>query len=154
MFGRYLIALLGVFILWFDSPIRHRDPNGALVMTAVYLFVFFGILLFYQFIFVPARARQKRSQLPEIIALAAEGRSIDVNVLLDSGVPVDVTGPHGETALMLAAKNNRVETVAILLARGASPDLVSVRGSNAAMLAKLNGHEDLAEMISCAPKVR
>lgn len=57
-------------------------------------------------------------------------RAGDVDLLdyVDRGVPADLTGPEGETLLMLAASHGHPELVGGLLERDADPDRLNDRG--------------------------
>ena len=145
---RYLIAFFGVFILWFSFPNRARDPSGALFMAGIYATTVFGGLLADQFFWIPVREKRKRARLLGILALAAEGRTAEIKQLINSGVSVDLTGPYGETALLMAARNNQVESAIFLLAAGTDRSKRTKRGSDAAAIARKHGNIDLALLIS------
>ena len=54
--------------------------------------------------------------------LAARSGDLEgVRQLIESGIPIDVTGKFGVTALQLAAKSNQVEVTRYLLEQGADP---------------------------------
>lgn len=107
---------------------------------------FVALLLTYEL----ARAffRKKRSSLPTIVALAAEGQTVAISKLLEQGISIEETGPNGETALMMAARNNRLETAIFLVSAGADVAKKSLRGNNAAEIAKRHGNHDLAAMLA------
>ena len=66
-----------------------------------------------------------------VLDLAREGRSGDLAVMVDRGVPVNLTGGSGDSLLILAAYNDHPETVRMLLERGADPNRVNDRGQTA-----------------------
>lgn len=147
MFVRYLIAFCGVLILWWSSPIRGRDPTGAAVMAVFYAVIFFGALLFYQFIIEPRLARNKRGRLPLIVAYAAEGRTKEIETLITQGVSIDMPGPNGETALMMTCRNNQLQTAVFLLGHGADLTKKTKKGHDAADIAKLHGNAEIEKLL-------
>ena len=62
---------------------------------------------------------------------AGFGREGSAKLLLDAGAPINDTEPTGGTALMVAAKQNRLEVVRLLLDRGAAVGLKSNEGKTA-----------------------
>jgi hypothetical protein len=66
-----------------------------------------------------------------VLDLAREGRSEELAEALSRGVPVNLTGPTGDSLLMLAAYHDHPATVRVLLERGADPDRVNDRGQTA-----------------------
>ena len=52
---------------------------------------------------VPQPGRAAREAASELLEAARDGRVSLLTALVDSGVPVDVSGEAGETALMVAA---------------------------------------------------
>lgn len=52
--------------------------------------------------------------------LAAVGRSENLRLLLDAGLPADQANPLGKTALMSAAEQNQLDSLRLLLQRGAN----------------------------------
>jgi hypothetical protein len=66
-----------------------------------------------------------------VLDLAREGRSEELAEALSRSVPVNLTGPTGDSLLMLAAYHDHPATVRVLLERGADPDRVNDRGQTA-----------------------
>merc|ERR1712080_8209 len=69
-----------------------------------------------------------------------------VTALLDSGVRVDAGDQEGHTALYLACKEDRLDTVRLLLARGASPHVLP----SPLEAAITRGHYPVAEAVEAA----
>ena len=65
-----------------------------------------------------------------IMDLARDGRTAELAGYLDSGIPVNLTDPAGNTLLMLAAYHGHVEAVRTLIAAGADVDRVNDRGQS------------------------
>jgi hypothetical protein len=72
---------------------------------------------------------------------ASEGRTDVLKKLLAAGVFVDCIGPSGETALMIAAQADQVETVRWLVGKGASVDARDERGTTALIFAAALGKQ-------------
>jgi hypothetical protein len=66
-----------------------------------------------------------------VLDLAREGRAEELAAAIARGVPVNLTGPAGDSLLMLAAYHDHPVTVRLLLERGADPDRVNDRGQTA-----------------------
>ena len=66
-----------------------------------------------------------------VLDLAREGQTQELAVVIDRGVPVNLTGGSGDSLLILAAYHDHPETVRMLLERGADPDRVNDRGQTA-----------------------
>jgi ankyrin repeat protein len=66
-----------------------------------------------------------------VLDLAREGRTEELTAAIAGGVPVNLTGPAGDSLLMLAAYHDHPATVQALLERGADPDRVNDRGQTA-----------------------
>jgi hypothetical protein len=63
--------------------------------------------------------------------LARAGDTTTLAERLDRGIPPNLTGPAGDTLLILAAYYSHADTVRLLLDRGAEPDRVNDRGQTA-----------------------
>jgi len=61
----------------------------------------------------------------QLIEAAREGKVSTITSLVDSGLPVDAPGEHGETALMVAAGAGKFAAVELLLSIGASMALIA-----------------------------
>ena len=64
----------------------------------------------------------------KLLEAAGEGKVSTITSLVDSGVPVDACGEHGETALMVAAGAGQPAAVELLLSLGASIALAATEG--------------------------
>lgn len=84
---------------------------------------------------------------PEFERAARAGDVSGLERLVASGVPVDALDRHGQTALMLAAHNGRLDAVGWLVGRGARLDVTAKYGLSALMLAIVAGHEDVARAL-------
>jgi ankyrin repeat protein len=69
--------------------------------------------------------------LHETLDLARSGSTSHLQNRIDGGVPVNLTGPAGDTLLILAAYHDHPATVDMLLQHGAEPDRVNDRGQTA-----------------------
>lgn len=73
-----------------------------------------------------------------------------VNALLDAHADVNRGGPHGETALMMAAGYGYTDIVQALLRRGANPALTDARGETAIDYAVAGANDiDRFTLFSC-----
>lgn len=80
--------------------------------------------------------RSAKEQARALIEAASEDSTLDlVSALLEAGVPPDVRGDEGETALMRAAGNGNVKVAHRLFAAGADPDLKAEDGRTARKIA-------------------
>ena len=77
-----------------------------------------------------------------LLRAAAGNDPVETRRLLDAGVDVDLPGPGGRTALMVAAEHGRTETLVLLLRAGAAIDLGDSGGMTALMHAARHGHGD------------
>ena len=69
--------------------------------------------------------------LATLLDAAREGRAAELREAVSAGVPVNLTGPSGDTLLLLAAYYNQPETVRVLLELGADTERVNDRGQTA-----------------------
>ena len=67
--------------------------------------------------------------------------------LLASGADIDARDEHGQTALMLAAREGRAQSAAWLVGHGATLDVTAKYGLSALMLAVVNGHVDVVRTL-------
>ena len=79
-------------------------------------------------------------------ALAGDIESMDLQ--LGDGTDVDALDRYGQTALMLAATEGGLPTVAWLIAQGAELDHTAKFGLSAVMLAAVNGHDRVAVVLA------
>ena len=82
-----------------------------------------------------------------VLDLAREGRAEELAAAILSGVPVNLTGPTGDSLLMLAAYHDHPATVRVLLERGADPDRVNDRGQTALGAAVFRRSEELVRLL-------
>jgi ankyrin repeat protein len=66
-----------------------------------------------------------------LLDLAREGHAGELGAIVERGVPVNLTGPNGDSLLILAAYHDHPETVGMLLEHGADPNRVNDRGQTA-----------------------
>ena len=66
-----------------------------------------------------------------VLDLAREGETQELAVVIERGVPVNLTGGAGDSLLILAAYHGHPATVRMLLEHGADPDRVNDRGQTA-----------------------
>ena len=71
----------------------------------------------------PNDDRKARRLAKRLCQAARNGNAAQLSSLLDDGAPLDMPGFGGNTALMVAAWNDRADCVALLLERGADVDL-------------------------------
>jgi ankyrin repeat protein len=69
--------------------------------------------------------------LASVLDLARNGTTAELTAALAAGVPANLTGPSGDTLLILAAYHDHPDTVRALLAAGADPERVNDRGQTA-----------------------
>jgi ankyrin repeat protein len=82
---------------------------------------------------------------------AATGGKDDIVVwLLGQGANIDAQSPNGTTALMMAIRENRINTAELLIARGANPNLRNQNGASALDWAKRNDDKALVEKLKRA----
>ena len=81
---------------------------------------------------------------------AADGDDATVELLLSRGADINLAGKSGETALMLAAKNDRQTTVILLLKKGANVNAKTKQGNTARDIAKRHGHLFVSDMLADA----
>jgi ankyrin repeat protein len=77
-------------------------------------------------------------------------RRADVHALarlLDRGADIDARDGHGQTALICAARDGRLDVVRLLVARGAALDCAAKYSLTALMLAVLNGHAEIVRLL-------
>ena len=97
----------------------------------------------------PFRKWRMRHRYPEIAVAATEESEEEVARLLRLGHNPNERGIDGSTALMLAACNNRKNTVRLLLQNGADPGLRTTRkNTSAADIARRLRHLDVLNMLS------
>ena len=91
---------------------------------------------------------------PEPLRLAAERNDVPtVTLLLDLGVPPDISAGSGERPLHAAAAAGAVEAAALLLTRGADVDAIDLR-YNATPLSTADFHDQPALIALLAPRSR
>ncbi len=69
--------------------------------------------------------------LHDVLDMARQGRTGELVRAIEAGVPVNLTGPSGDSLLILAAYHSHPDTVSALLDHGADPDRVNDRGQTA-----------------------
>lgn len=83
----------------------------------------------------------------DLISAVENNKTHRIKNLLEAGANPDVRDLHGETALMLAARNKNPEMGRLLLEAGANPNLQNKYGETATMLACYYGQLDLIKQL-------
>lgn len=83
----------------------------------------------------------------DLISAVENNRTHRIKNLLEAGADPDVRDLHGETMLMLAARNKNPEIGYLLLEAGANPNLQNKYGETAAMLASYYGQLNLIKQL-------
>lgn len=86
-----------------------------------------------------------QQELPSLILAAADGNDELVTSILNSDAQPNVTGPDGQTALMLAARNGHLTTAKLLIERGASLTAITNSGNSAESIAVKFGHMQMVD---------
>ena len=145
--NRYVWVAVATVAMFVFSPRRAQDPLGAAVVAlASGVLIALVVLLIDGMRWVVRHA--KRSKYPELILAAADGDLQRLESAIRAGESVNVRGPDGETALMLAARNGRSEAVRCLLTNGADRALSTPKGSTATTLAVRFKHDAIARLLS------
>lgn len=76
-----------------------------------------------------------------------QGDLVRVTRLLEAGADVDAKDQHGQTALMIAARDGRVEIVRTLLLHRAELDHTAKYHLTALMLAVINGRTEIVRAL-------
>ncbi|GAA1755251.1 MAG TPA: ankyrin repeat domain-containing protein [Tetrasphaera sp.] len=93
----------------------------------------------------------QQARIVEIaLDLAREGRTDELVEFLDHGLPVDVTGPNGDTALMLAAYHGHAGLVRTLIDRGANLNALNARGQSIIAGAIFKGENEIVRALVAA----
>lgn len=82
--------------------------------------------------------------------LARAGRADELVAYLDAGVPVELTDPHGNTLVMLAAYHGHADTVRALTARGADVDRANDRNQTPLAGAVFKGEVEVIDALAGA----
>jgi ankyrin repeat protein len=85
-----------------------------------------------------------------LIYAAFSGHGTIAKYLLDKGARVDARTPNGLTALMVAARNNRLDIVRLLLDHKADPKLKNSAEDTALDIALKAGNSGIAELLGAA----
>src|SRR5436309_1668191 len=85
-----------------------------------------------------------------IFDLARQGRTVELCLYVDEGLPVNLTNDKGDSLLMLAAYHGHAELVAALLDRGADPNRVNDRGQTPLAGAVFKGDEAVVRALRAA----
>ncbi len=71
----------------------------------------------------------------------------ELNQLLSTGISVDVSDDTGQSALMIAARENRLDMAAYLIEHGADVNMSSFSGLTALHYAALENHDNMARLL-------
>ncbi|MDD4409571.1 MAG: DKNYY domain-containing protein [Candidatus Pacebacteria bacterium] len=81
----------------------------------------------------------------ELMREAAQGNTENVVELIKYGAYIDASDNNGETALMWAVKNNKIDIVKILIKNGADINLKNNDNKAALDIAQVNHYEDISK---------
>src|SRR5690625_7150833 len=81
---------------------------------------------------------------------ARAGETADLAEAYERGYPLDIRDADGNTALMLAAYNGRVETLKMLIERGADVDIRNSRDQSPLAGAILKGEDEEVTIFQAA----
>lgn len=90
----------------------------------------------------------------ELARTCANGQLKKVIALVDAGADVNEQDENGGTALMLAARNNRLSVAMYLLEHGAKTDLKTKSGTSASDIAMNHGNGKIMDAIALRNKER
>jgi len=88
------------------------------------------------------------NELTQLIVAASEGDDMEIKRLLSEGEDINASGKLGETALMMAAKNDRRTTVRLLLKSGADVYAKTAKGNTARDIARQHKKLVVADILS------
>ncbi|MEZ4528862.1 MAG: ankyrin repeat domain-containing protein, partial [Desulfobacterales bacterium] len=80
-------------------------------------------------------------------AAAGNGRTENIKILLEKGVPPDAKGSSGKTALAKACESGQTEAVKLLAEKGADMNLADKNGISPLMAAVLRGKTETARFL-------
>ena len=86
-----------------------------------------------------------------LFAAARAGQTSICSVMLGMGSDPNAVTSTGWTPLMIAAIENKPETVKLLLEKGASREVENPDGKTAATIAADSGHPAIVELLTKAP---
>lgn len=78
---------------------------------------------------------------------AREGKTQDLRMMIDAGMPADLADEKGQTLLMLASYNGNFETTAMLLKKGATVDQKNDRGQTPLGGVAFKGYPEIAKLL-------
>ena len=82
-----------------------------------------------------------------VFDLAREGQTGPLGEMLDAGVPIDIRNARGDTLLIVATYQERLDTVAELLRRGADTAAVNSMGQTAISCAVFRNNEEILRVL-------
>lgn len=83
----------------------------------------------------------------QLFDAARAGDTETIGAYIDAGAPLDLTDPHGNTLLMLAAYHGHAATVAALAQRGADVDRRNDRGQSPVAGAIFKGEDEVVRIL-------
>jgi len=85
-----------------------------------------------------------------IFDLARHGRTAELCLYVDEGLPVNLTNDKGDSLLMLAAYHGHAELVTALLERDADPNQINDRGQTPLAGAVFKGEDEVVRVLRAA----
>ena len=76
-----------------------------------------------------------------------QGDSVTLARLIEAGADVDAKNQHGQTGLMLSARDGRLDVVRLLVDHGADLDQTAKFHLSALMLAVINGRTEIVRLL-------
>ena len=93
------------------------------------------------------RKKVGKNGFTDLMFDTAIGEIARVREFLNYGVNVNDITDGGETALIIASKNGRLDIAQVLLAHGANVKIPTVDGKNAEDYARITGHNEIVELL-------
>ncbi|MEQ1760016.1 MAG: ankyrin repeat domain-containing protein [Vicinamibacterales bacterium] len=87
---------------------------------------------------------------PDWKAAASTGDTARLQELLESGADINARDDHGQTAVMIAARDGRTPTVRFLIEKGADLNATAKFNLSALMLAVINGRDAIVGILADA----
>ncbi len=125
-----------------DAGLKDRDGGSALLNA-----VFFGYRDAVGALLKHKEAIPADDLNEGMLIASGMGHTEIVQDMIEAGLDVNVIGLHGRTALMAAAKFDRLDTVKLLLKNGARIDVKNEAGETALQVAQENSTNEIVQLI-------